>query len=1281
MKLTNHSRIVPLALSLAAGLLSFTSTLQATTHVWSGAGANANFSTAGNWSAGGVPVARELNVILIFAAGAANKSPVQNIAELGIDQIVIQADGYFFTATATNNFFLRGGAAVDIENQTSAGTFFDVTAPLVLNSGEVLIHGTNGSVTISSVISGSGALRIEGPTVELGGSAANTYLGATTLYDGILKLSKLANINAIPGALNIGHPGVGSPFPLDDVILTSSHQITNSAVVSVHRSGRLLLDNNSETIGALEMTGGSVASVFGALTLNGNVHVSAPELDFASIGGNLSLGAGSRIFNVDAGCHLRVSAVIFGGAGIGFTKQGAGSMELYNNASTYSGVTTVEAGQLTASGASVTFGTAAAGTVVSNGASLLLSWANIGVEPLQLNGAAPGTNGSVLTAYGSCSWAGPVTLNGVATNTVHVLTVDMTFSGVLSGAGTLRFLGEIVSGSFTTLILSGPSANTYTGGTLAEFGRMQLNKTAGVNAIPGALLIGYFDHGGLVTYPVVELLASNQIADAAVVSTLPYSLLSLGAFNDSIGGLDMNGGSAETTTGTLTLLGDVTFRNASGGGSSISGKLSLGNQTRTFQCLSNSSGYISAAISGTGTAGINKTGLGALGLAGANTYPGVTTVAQGGIQVYSDLALGSTAAGTVLAFETALILYGVNIGNESLEMNGGPTYAVLGGAGTCSWAGPITLNTLGEHSFYPRLGDLTLSGPISGPGTLRVVVENAKVILTGAVANTYSGGTLVYSGDLVLAKNPGVTAIPGPLDITAAFPANVVLSNDTQIADSAATTMWPGSGFNLNNHSETIGSLAGTGIVATASATLTVGGNNLSTTFNGTISGSGAVTLVKQGSGALTLTGLQTYLGRTDVTGGKLLVNGSVGSHTTVNGNATLGGNGFVGTVGSTNGFVSPGSSPGRLTTKGLALNTSTLNIELNGTTPGVDYDQLQTTGTVTLATSCVLSTTLGFASAGGDQFTIINNDGNDAVIGTFVGLPQGQQFTLNGQKFSISYTGGTGNDVVLTHINTAPSLTSITATPFANEGSSVSINGVINDPDSGDAFAFVVDWADGSALETNNLPVGTFSFHVEHLYADDKPGPQPSDSFMINYTLADTSGSPTFGQLNTVIGNVAPGLPTGAGFAVKSGTPLAATLNFTDPGTDTWTATAHYGDGAGVQAVTVGPGKTLNLNHTFPTNGTYTVNLTVNDDDTGVGTGTVTVYVGLELTILKNSGTNAFVRWPLVFLGFTLESTPVLPGGTNWLSVTNPPGIADGQWQVNVPTTNGNYFFRLRKP
>ena len=49
-----------------------------------------------------------------------------------------------------------------------------------------------------------------------------------------------------------------------------------------------------------------------------------------------------------------------------------------------------------------------------------------------------------------------------------------------------------------------------------------------------------------------------------------------------------------------------------------------------------------------------------------------------------------------------------------------------------------------------------------------------------------------------------------------------------------------------------------------------------------------------------------------------------------------------------------------------------------------------------------------------GDRFVIVNNDGTDAVTGTFAGLAEGATLSLAGKPFRITYAGGDGNDVEL---------------------------------------------------------------------------------------------------------------------------------------------------------------------------------------------------------------------------------------------------------------------------
>ena len=77
----------------------------------------------------------------------------------------------------------------------------------------------------------------------------------------------------------------------------------------------------------------------------------------------------------------------------------------------------------------------------------------------------------------------------------------------------------------------------------------------------------------------------------------------------------------------------------------------------------------------------------------------------------------------------------------------------------------------------------------------------------------------------------------------------------------------------------TAGSIEGAGTYFLGSKSLTVGSNNLSTAVSGVIEGrrdwhpAQAVSLIKVGTGTLTLTGVNTYSGGTSFNGGVVAVN------------------------------------------------------------------------------------------------------------------------------------------------------------------------------------------------------------------------------------------------------------------------------------------------------------------------------------------------------------------------------------------------------------------------
>jgi autotransporter-associated beta strand protein len=233
-----------------------------------------------------------------------------------------------------------------------------------------------------------------------------------------------------------------------------------------------------------------------------------------------------------------------------------------------------------------------------------------------------------------------------------------------------------------------------------------------------------------------------------------------------------------------------------------------------------------------------------------------------------------------------------------------------------------------------------------------------------------------------------------------------------------------------HDHKLDAAAIAGSGTFNLGSNELTVGSSNADTTVSGQIIGAHG-SLVKAGFGILTLSGVNTFSGGTAVHNGLLVVNGLIGKVSVgdlVNHNsADLVGNGIVGAANVKFGGISGGASMGEagtLTTKSLALGYhSWVSLDIDSTaTPGpAGYDQLRVLGKVNIeGAGFDFWDTIAYDPAQRQKLTIIDNDGKDKVSGTFRGglydgrLHEGDAFPFREVVLSITYKGGTGNDVVL---------------------------------------------------------------------------------------------------------------------------------------------------------------------------------------------------------------------------------------------------------------------------
>ena len=202
----------------------------------------------------------------------------------------------------------------------------------------------------------------------------------------------------------------------------------------------------------------------------------------------------------------------------------------------------------------------------------------------------------------------------------------------------------------------------------------------------------------------------------------------------------------------------------------------------------------------------------------------------------------------------------------------------------------------------------------------------------------------------------------------------VITNNSTLRFDDASTA---GSATLINNAGGTVefsgstgpngdgklsaGSIAGAGNYLLGANELTVGSNNLSTEVSGVISGAGG-SLVKIGTGTLTLSGANTYTGSTTVLGGRLKITGTLAGTLDILSGGKVGGNGTLGTVNVGNGgILSPGNSIGSVTIATLNVGAGAFyDVELanGGNTPGVHNDLINVTGVATFNSGLTIRVT-----------------------------------------------------------------------------------------------------------------------------------------------------------------------------------------------------------------------------------------------------------------------------------------------------------------------------------
>ncbi|EHJ8948758.1 autotransporter-associated beta strand repeat-containing protein [Salmonella enterica] len=741
------------------------------------------------------------------------------------------------------------GGAVTINN---SGTMDSSVYGVYVTTGHTLNNLAGGSITANTAVqlngnnntlANAGAILGDTNGVTISGSGNTlTNQGKITGGTNAVLINSGSKNNTL--TLNTGTEmsgsitdGNNSASANNNLILDGEGTLGSSisGLNSVTSSGDWTL--SGATMNLSGTTNSALWVKSGTLIVNGAMTAKGATVDS---GTTLQIGNGGTLgaFNgdiVDNGTLTfnRSDAAVYGSviSGSGnVVKQGGGELTLSNNNS-YSGGTTIAEGTLTA-----TAGGALGSGNIDNRAYLKLDAASAS-DPFIVADLTTHSGATVEIGAGSTLQANTLTQQDGSTLTADLTATsgpairakNVNLDGTLNVASpasqepirstddlislALIESDNVISGDFDDITINGNAMNPDA--FITVVGQKNVNDTH---------------------YDLVETLTWYADRDNAAIDA--YGTFNLADADDSftvntvLENVDANSGwngqsLTKTGAGTLILNAENTYT----GGTTISDgtlvannveALGSGDVTDNAVLELNTGGTFDNVISGSGQ--VVKSGDEMLTLSGANSYTGGTTISGGTLVASNVEALGS----------------GDVTDNATLELNTGGTFDnVISGSGQVVKSGDEMLTLSGANSYT---GGTTISG-----GTL--VVSNVEALGSGDVTD-----------NATLELNTG-----GDFDNNIGGTGSVVKSGDKTLTLSGANSYTGGTTISG-------GTLVATNVEALGSGDVTdnaVLELNTGGTFDNVISGSGQV--VKSGDEMLTLSGANSYTGGTTISGGTLV--------------------------------------------------------------------------------------------------------------------------------------------------------------------------------------------------------------------------------------------------------------------------------------------------------------------------------------------------------------------------------------------------------------------------
>jgi len=690
------------ALGLACAPFLGVQMVTAQTLIWDGGGANASWSTTANWSTNVAPVVTAGSTqVLEFAGTIRPASTMSNSYSVG--SLTFESGSAAFTLSLGTKTLTVDGSAPEISD-VAANLETLSSGTIAFSSAGVINVGSGDTLAISSKLSGSSALSVQGGGIlELTG-ASTAYSGALTVAAGTLQVSTSNS------TLGTGTTTVDSGATLS---ITDNRSLTNSMTLSGTGVGGA---------GAIETSGTGTATLSGPLTLAANTTINATAGTLKLSGG--FAGSGYNLTLIGAGSYTLSGAITTGSGGV--TLSGTGTTTL-SGANTYTGLTTVNSGTLDLSSALHGNLTLTGGTAVDENSTQLLS-----TSSLTLNGGTFNLNGKTESIGSLAGSSGGTAILALGAGTLSdSQSTTTSFDGSLTGSGTLKMQGTGVLG------LTG-SSSTFTGAVAVTSGTVNAGAT---NAT-----------GTSTSTVTVSGTGNLQVQGGATLAS---------KFNVTGTGGSGNG-AIENVSGNNTLTGAVTASGASriqsdSGTLTLSGATSLSGYSLNVGGTGNTT--ITGAITATSASSLTKDGSGTLAIGVANpSFAGSVAINAGTLQAnVANVFLTSTAvtfaSGSTLSLNGTSQAIGTLNGAGTVAFGSGGALALSSGSGADLLSGAFT----GSGTLTISTGSTLTLGANFSDASLNIVLAGGTLKFNGTT-DTF-GSLTVTSNSVIDFANPSTSIL------------------------------------------------------------------------------------------------------------------------------------------------------------------------------------------------------------------------------------------------------------------------------------------------------------------------------------------------------------------------------------------------------------------------------------------------------------------------------------------------------------------------------------------